>query len=77
MHLRKIASQKMEVSLDEPLNTDWDGNERVSKSSQHSLPLGGLYRIVQFGKPEGQRLSPTYCLTFYKRKKKTTSEVSV
>lgn len=27
MYLRKIASQKMEVSLDEPLNTDWDGNE--------------------------------------------------
>ena len=27
MHLRKIASQKMVVSLDEPLNTDWDGNE--------------------------------------------------
>ena len=27
MHLRKIASQKMEISIDEPLNTDWDGNE--------------------------------------------------
>lgn len=27
MYLRKIASQKMVVSLDEPLNTDWDGNE--------------------------------------------------
>lgn len=27
MHLRKIASQKLEISLDEPLNTDWDGNE--------------------------------------------------
>ena len=27
MYLRKIASQKMEISLDEPLNTDWDGNE--------------------------------------------------
>lgn len=27
MHLRKIANQKMEISLDEPLNTDWDGNE--------------------------------------------------
>lgn len=27
MHLRKIASQKLVVSLDEPLNTDWDGNE--------------------------------------------------
>lgn len=27
MHLRKIAGQKHEVSFDEPLNTDWDGNE--------------------------------------------------
>ena len=27
MHLRKIASQKIEVAWDEPLNTDWDGNE--------------------------------------------------
>ena len=27
MHLRKTANQKGEISLDEPLNTDWDGNE--------------------------------------------------
>ena len=27
MHLRKTAGQKTEVSFDEPLNTDWDGNE--------------------------------------------------
>ena len=27
MHIRKISSQKVEVSLDEPINTDWDGNE--------------------------------------------------
>ena len=27
MHLRKTASRKGEVSIDEPLNTDWDGNE--------------------------------------------------
>lgn len=27
MHLRKISSQKSEVSFDEPLNTDYDGNE--------------------------------------------------
>ena len=27
MHVRKISSQKSEVSLDEPINTDWDGNE--------------------------------------------------
>jgi RNA polymerase sporulation-specific sigma factor len=27
MYLRKIGSQRAEVSFDEPLNTDWDGNE--------------------------------------------------
>ena len=27
MYLRKIHSQRTEVSFDEPLNTDWDGNE--------------------------------------------------
>ncbi len=27
MHLRKVSGQKTEVSFDEPLNTDWDGNE--------------------------------------------------
>ena len=27
MHLRKTAVQKTELSFDEPLNTDWDGNE--------------------------------------------------
>ena len=27
MYIRKTASQKREVSIDEPLNTDWDGNE--------------------------------------------------
>lgn len=27
MHLRKINGQKSEISFDEPLNTDWDGNE--------------------------------------------------
>ncbi len=27
MHLRKTANQRGEISFDEPLNTDWDGNE--------------------------------------------------
>ena len=27
MHLRKTSRQKEEISLDEPLNVDWDGNE--------------------------------------------------
>ena len=27
MHLRKISNTRTEVSIEEPLNTDWDGNE--------------------------------------------------
>ena len=27
MYLRRVAKRKSEVSFDEPLNTDWDGNE--------------------------------------------------
>ena len=27
MHIRKIAGQKVEISLDEPINMDYDGNE--------------------------------------------------
>ncbi len=27
MYLRKSSNQRMEISLDEPLNTDWDGND--------------------------------------------------
>ena len=27
MHLRKTSKERGEVSIDEPLNTDWDGNE--------------------------------------------------
>ncbi len=27
MHLRKVSGQRAEVSFDEPLSSDWDGNE--------------------------------------------------
>jgi len=27
MHLRRVGKAKTEISLDEPLNIDWDGNE--------------------------------------------------
>ena len=27
MYLRKINQQRLDISLDEPLNVDWDGNE--------------------------------------------------
>ena len=45
MYLRKNANQKGEVSLDEPLNTDWDGNELLlsdvlgTDSDEVSRPL--------------------------------------
>ena len=29
MYLRRNSKTKMEVSIDEPLNVDWDGNERL------------------------------------------------
>ena len=30
MYLRRNSKTKLEVSIDEPLNVDWDGNEPVS-----------------------------------------------
>ena len=27
MHLRKVSNMKTEMSFDEPLSVDWDGNE--------------------------------------------------
>ncbi len=30
MYLRKISSQRTEISFDEPLNTDWDGEKEVA-----------------------------------------------
>jgi RNA polymerase sporulation-specific sigma factor len=27
MHIRKSSNRRLEISMDEPLNTDWDGNE--------------------------------------------------
>ena len=38
MHLRRTSKTKLEVSIDEPLNVDWDGNEILMflrKSSQY------------------------------------------
>lgn len=38
MHLRKISSRKGEISIDEPLNTDWDGNELLLSDVLGSEP---------------------------------------
>lgn len=38
MHLRKVASRRNEISIDEPLNTDWDGNELLLSDVLGSEP---------------------------------------
>ncbi len=38
MHLRKVSSRKCEISIDEPLNTDWDGNELLLSDILGSEP---------------------------------------
>ena len=38
MHLRKLSSRRGEISIDEPLNTDWDGNELLLSDVLGSEP---------------------------------------
>lgn len=58
MYLRKIQGQKNEISIDEPLNTDWDGNElllsdilgtdsdTVNKNLEQDAEKAQLYKVV-------------------------------
>lgn len=58
MHMRKITNIKTEVSIDEPLNVDWDGNElllsdvlgsepdEVNVELEHEAEADALIRIV-------------------------------
>ena len=46
MHIRKISGQKTEVSLDEPINTDWDGNELLLSDILGSEPED-VYRDLE------------------------------
>lgn len=46
MYLRKISGQKSEVSLDEPLNTDWDGNELLL-SDVLGTEGDEIYRVLE------------------------------
>ncbi len=50
MHIRKISSQKTEISLDEPINTDWDGNELLLSDilgTEEDLVMRPLERDVE------------------------------
>ena len=59
MHLRRSSKLKMEVSLDEPLNIDWDGNELllsdilgtdedvISKGIESEVEKKLLYKAIE------------------------------
>ncbi len=68
MHLRKNAQRRGEVSIDEPLNVDWDGNElllsdvlgsdpdTVSRDLEQQTERGLLMACVERLSPREQRI---------------------
>ena len=87
MYIRKISGQKTEVSLDEPINTDWDGNELLlsdvlgtegdtvmrpmEDDVDHQLLLQALERL-----PERERQIVTLRFGLGGREEKTQKEVA-
>ncbi len=87
MYIRKISSQKAEVSLDEPINTDWDGNELLlsdvlgtdsdtvmrpmEDDVDHALLRQALARL-----PEREKQIVTMRFGLGGRKEKTQKEVA-
>ena len=49
MHLRKVNSQRAEVSFDEPLNTDWDGNELLLEAVEKLSPREKQIIVLRYG----------------------------
>ena len=47
MYIRKHSGTRVEVSIDEPLNTDWDGNELLLSDILGSEDDGVSYEIEQ------------------------------
>ena len=47
MYIRKNAGQRCEVSIDEPLNVDWDGNELLLSDVLGSEEDGVAYELEQ------------------------------
>ena len=47
MHLRKISNSKTEVSFDDPLSVDWDGNELLLRDVLGSEP-DEIYKNVEY-----------------------------
>jgi RNA polymerase sporulation-specific sigma factor len=68
MHLRKTVKEKLEVSIDEPLNIDWDGNELlladilgteddiVSKGLEEEVEWSLLYQALRKLRPREKKI---------------------
>lgn len=87
MHLRKISSLKHEVSIDEPLNIDWDGNELllsdvlgtdddiVGRDVEHEAEISLLRRAVS-NLPERERVIMEMRFGLDGKREKTQKEVA-
>ena len=67
MHLRKIAQQKHELSFDEPLNVDWDGNELLLSDVLGSDP-DEIHRGVE---QEAERMLLRECVAKLSEREQT------
>ena len=48
MYIRKISCRRSEISIDEPLNVDWDGNELLLSDVLGSEEDGVSYELEQY-----------------------------
>ena len=55
MYLRKVGSRRCEVSIDEPLNVDWDGNELLLSDILGSEEDGVAYELMRREEREAVR----------------------
>ena len=89
MYLRKNSKQKMEVSIDEPLNVDWDGNELllsdilgteediIYKDLEHEVECTLLGKAIEKLSPREQTIIRLrYGLQSDDGKEKTQKEVA-
>ena len=87
MYIRKISSHKGDISLDEPINTDWDGNElllgdvlgtepdAVSRPLEDDVDLK-LLREALSGLPEKEKTIVTLRYGIGGGREKTQKEVA-
>ena len=71
MHLRKTASLKSEVPFDEPLSTDWNGNELMEEDADRQLLADALAKL-----PDREREIITLRFGLGGRREHTQKEVA-